>query len=38
MLILRDPRAVAVSSFFHLKTHHPPLWKHRPDESVDSFV
>ncbi|CBN79477.1 hypothetical protein Esi_0254_0001 [Ectocarpus siliculosus] len=38
MLILRDPRAVAVSSFFHLKTHHHPFWKHLTDESVDSFV
>ncbi|CAB1101627.1 unnamed protein product [Ectocarpus sp. CCAP 1310/34] len=26
------------SSFFHLKTHHTPLWKYWHDESVDSFV
>eukprot|EP00752_Nemacystus_decipiens_P012792 g11327.t1 len=33
MLILRDPRAVVVSSFFHLKHH-----KNERGESVDSFA
>ena len=39
MLILRDPRAVAVSSFFHLKMHPPSFGGHRlRDESVDAYA
>lgn len=38
MLVLRDPRAVVVSSFYYLKTHKVNMARLRPTESVDAFA
>eukprot|EP00752_Nemacystus_decipiens_P012793 g11328.t1 len=38
MLILRDPRAVVVSSFFHVETHKSSAGRGRRGESVDRFA
>ena len=38
MLILRDPRAVVVSSFFYLKLHPNSAGTARPGETVDAYV
>ena len=38
MLILRDPRAVVVSSFYYLKTHKSSAGRGRRGESVDRFA
>ena len=38
MLILRDPRAVVVSSFFHVKTHPESAGRSLPGESVDDYA
>lgn len=38
MLILRDPRAVVVSSFFYVKVQKPSAGQRLPGESVDSFA
>jgi len=38
MLILRDPRAVVVSSFFHQMTHPESAGRARPGESVEGYA
>ncbi len=38
MLILRDPRAVVVSSFFHQRTHPESVGRARPGESVEDYA